>query len=148
MSFRKLSEGGFNRVFLAMLEDDFRVIVKIPSGLSVPKIYATASEVANLTYLRSKGIPTPKVYGWSSTADIAAGVEYIIMEHASGIGLDSKWLELTKKQQLTVVTEVVDIEKKIFSFPFSATGSIYFKKRSSVPYADGSLFARQPRSRW
>lgn len=115
-------------MFLATLEDDVQVIVKIPYGLLVPETYATTSEVATLTYLRSKGIPTPKVYGWSSTADNPAGVEYIFMEHASGIGLDSKWFELTKKQQLTVVTEVVDIEKKIFCLPFSATGSIYFKK--------------------
>ena len=82
MGFRKLSEGGFNRVFLATLENNVQAVVKIPYGLSVPKTYAT---------LRSKGVPTPKVYGWSSTTNNPSGVEYIIMEHAYGIGIDSKW---------------------------------------------------------
>ncbi|CAG8180979.1 unnamed protein product [Penicillium salamii] len=77
----KLSEGGFNRVLLATMEDGFKAIVKIPYWLSVPKTYATASEVATLTFLRSKGIPVPEVCGWSSTTDNSAGVEYIIMEH-------------------------------------------------------------------
>jgi hypothetical protein len=124
---QKLSEGGFNRVFLATLENNSQAIVKIPYNLSVPKTYATASEAATLTYLRSKGIPAPKVYGWSSTMDNAIGVEYIVMELASGIGLDSKWFELTKKQQLAMATEVVDMESKLFAIPFSATGSVYFK---------------------
>ncbi|RMJ26453.1 hypothetical protein PHISP_02662 [Aspergillus sp. HF37] len=55
------------------------------------------------------------------------GVEYIVMELALGIGLDSKWFELTKQQQLTMATDVVDMESKLFAIPFSATGSIYFK---------------------
>ncbi|KAJ0424982.1 hypothetical protein BJY00DRAFT_308870 [Aspergillus carlsbadensis] len=58
-SLTKLSEGGFNRVLLATMEDGFRAIVKIPYSIAVPKKYATASEVATLTFLRSKGIPVP-----------------------------------------------------------------------------------------
>ncbi|KAJ5172061.1 serine/threonine protein kinase [Penicillium capsulatum] len=46
--------------------------------------YATASEVTTLTFLRSKGIPVPTVYGWSSTTVNPVSVEYIIMEEASG----------------------------------------------------------------
>ncbi|RJE25400.1 hypothetical protein PHISCL_02291 [Aspergillus sclerotialis] len=87
---RELSEGGFNRVFLVKLEDNSQVIVNIPFAYSVPKTFATASEVATLTFLRSNGVPVPK--------------------------------------QLTVATKVVDIENKLFSIPFSSTGSIYFKK--------------------
>lgn len=128
IALKKVSEGGFNRVLLAVHEDQFQALVKIPYNISVPKIYATASEVATLEFLRLKGIPTPKIYGWSSTRDNPVGVEYIVMEPASGIGLDSKWFELTKKQQLTVTTEIVDMETKLFSIPFNATGSIYFKK--------------------
>ncbi|OJD20217.1 hypothetical protein ACJ73_08451 [Blastomyces percursus] len=124
----KLSEGVFNRVFLVKLEDNSQVIVKIPFDHSVPRTYATASEVATITFLRSKGIPAPMIYGWSCTADNPVGVEYIVMELALGIGLNSNWFELTKKQQLTVATEAIDIEKKLFAIPFSATGSIYFKR--------------------
>ena len=128
VNLRKLAEGGFNRVFLLTLENDFQVIVKIPYNLSVPKKYATASEVATLTFLRSKGFPIPKVYGYSATADNAVGVEYIVMELASGIGLDTKWFNMTKLQQRNVTLGIVDMETKLFSFPFGSVGSLYFKK--------------------
>lgn len=124
----KLSEGGFNRVLLATMEDGFRAIVKIPYRISVPKTYATASEVATLTFLRSKGIPVPEVYGWSSTTENAVGVEYIIMEHASGVGADTRWFETTKYQKKALVTGIVDIEKILFNLPFGSVGSIYFKR--------------------
>ncbi|KAI2669763.1 hypothetical protein CBS147355_9688 [Penicillium roqueforti] len=123
----KLSEGGFNRVLLATMEDGFKAIVKIPYRISVPKTYATASEVATLTFLRSKGIPVPEVYGWSSTTENAVGVEYIIMEHASGVCADTHWFDTTKYQKKALVTQIVDIEKQIFKIPFGSFGSLYFK---------------------
>jgi hypothetical protein len=124
----KLSEGGFNRVFLLTLEDGFKTIVKIPYNLLVPKKYATASEVATLAFLRRKGIPVPDVYGWSSTPDNAVRVEYIVMEFVSDTGLDAKWFDMTKEQQRDVALGIVEIEKKLFSIPFGAIGSLYFKK--------------------
>ncbi|WEW57594.1 hypothetical protein PRK78_003061 [Emydomyces testavorans] len=124
----KISEGGFNRILLATMEDGFRSIVKIPYWISVPKVYATASEVATLTFLRRKGIPVPEVYGWSSTAENPVGVEYIIMEHAAGIGADTQWFNTTKYQKHALVTGIVDIETKLFALPFKSIGSIYFKK--------------------
>lgn len=123
----KFSEGGFNRVFLATMEDDFKAIIKIPYWISVPKTYTTASEVATLTFLRSKGVPVPEVYGWSSTTENAVGVEYIIMEHASGVGADTRWFDTTKYEKKAIVTGLVDIEKKIFNIPFASVGSLYFK---------------------
>lgn len=135
----KINEGGFNRILLATMEDGFRAVVKIPFWISVPRAYATASEVATLTLLRSKGVPVPEVYGWSSTADNPVGVEYIIMEHASGIGADTQWFNTTKYQKHALVTGIVDIEKKLFALPFASIGSIYFKK--DIPTSlQGSLY--------
>ncbi|EGE00858.1 hypothetical protein TESG_08160 [Trichophyton tonsurans CBS 112818] len=124
---QKLGEGGFNRAFSAILESGQQVVVKIPYPLSVPRKYATASEVATLKFLRSKGIPVPKVYGWSATDDNAVGVEYIIMEAASGIGLNTKWFNMTKKQQQAVTLGIIGIEKTLFDIPFGSIGSLYFK---------------------
>ncbi|KAE8150844.1 serine/threonine protein kinase [Aspergillus avenaceus] len=135
----KISEGGFNRVLLATMDDGFRAIVKIPCWISVPKTYATASEVATLTFLRSKGIPVPKVYGWSSTTDNPVGVEYIIMEQAPGVGADTRWFHNTKHQKHALVTGIIDIEKKIFNIPFGAVGSLYFKSDLS-PDLQGPLY--------
>ncbi|GAQ37990.1 hypothetical protein PDIG_16970 [Aspergillus niger] len=94
------------------MEDGFRAIIKIPYWISVPRTYATASEVASLAFLRSKKIPVPEVYGWSSVTDNPVGVEYIIIEHVAGVG-------------------IVDIEKKLCSIPLGAIGSLYF--RSDLP---------------
>ncbi|PGH19040.1 hypothetical protein AJ79_00074 [Helicocarpus griseus UAMH5409] len=108
VTFTKFSEGGFNRIFLATLEDGFRVIVKIPYHITVPKYYATASEAATLSFLKLNA--------------------YLFLRFTAGLGLDNKWFNMTKKQQLIVVTGVVDIEKKLFGIPFGSTGSLYFKK--------------------
>ncbi|PLB51514.1 serine/threonine protein kinase [Aspergillus steynii IBT 23096] len=123
----KISEGGFNRVLLATMEDGFQAIVKIPFWISVPNTYATASEVATLTFLRAKGIPVPEVYAWSSTTENPVGVEYIIMEYASGVGADTRWFKNTKHQKHALVTGIVNFEKTLFEIPFGAVGSLYFK---------------------
>jgi cysteinyl-tRNA synthetase len=41
----------------------------------------------------------PEDYGWSSITENAVGVEYIIMEHASGVGADTRWFDITKYQK-------------------------------------------------
>ncbi|KAM5461786.1 hypothetical protein MferCBS49748_007070 [Microsporum ferrugineum] len=126
-SIRKLAEGGFNRVFLLTMNDGFEVIVKIPYLLAVPPKLTTESEVATLDFLRENGIPVPKVYAWSSDKDNEVGTEYIIMEKATGKPLTDRWFDLTPKEMLKLVTSYVDIEKKLFSFPFGAHGSLYYK---------------------
>lgn len=135
----KVGEGGFNRVLLATMEDGFKAIVKIPYRISVPKTYATASEVATLTFLRSKGLPVPEVYGWSSTSENEVGVEYIIMEQAKGVGADTRWFETTKYENKALVAGIVDIEKKLFDIPFASVGSLYFRK-DIPPYLQGQLY--------
>ncbi|DAA78686.1 TPA_exp: Uncharacterized protein A8136_2471 [Trichophyton benhamiae CBS 112371] len=127
-SIKKLAEGGFNRVFLLTMNDGFEVIVKIPYLLAVPQRLNTESEVATLDFLRGKGIPVPKVYAWSSDKENEVGTEYIIMEKATGKPLTDRWFNITPKEMLKLVTSYVDIEKKLFSFPFAAHGSLYYKE--------------------
>ncbi|KAB8257995.1 hypothetical protein BDV32DRAFT_126527 [Aspergillus pseudonomiae] len=67
------------------MDDGFEAIIKVPYQISGPKHYATASEAATLQYLHSKGIPVPRIYGYSSRDDNPAGVEYIVMEKAPGV---------------------------------------------------------------
>lgn len=55
--------GGFSRVFLLTMEDEFVVIVKIPYHITGPKHYATASEAASMQHFYTQGIPVPKLYG-------------------------------------------------------------------------------------
>jgi hypothetical protein len=110
------------------MDDGFEVIAKIPYRLAGPRHYATASEAATLHFLHSKGIPVPKLYGYSSSEDNPVGVEYIVMEKASGVCLQSRWHNLSKRELHKLASTFVEIEKKFFNIPFGSIGSIYFKK--------------------
>lgn len=123
----KLAEGGFNRVFTIQFQDGFEMIAKIQYHLVEPKYFATASEAATLTFLRSEGIPVPEVYGYCASADNPVGAEYILMEKAAGDCLVSKWEDLNDSEIRQLAYSFVQLERKLFKLPFSATGSLYFK---------------------
>lgn len=131
-SMSKLAEGGFNRVFTLTFEDGFEMIAKIPYHIAKPDRFATASEVATLALLRLQEIPVPEVYDYSYTAENDVGTEYILMEKAPGVCLMSKWLDMEDKEMRHLAHSFVQLEKKLFSLPFSATGSIYFKKDLNI----------------
>ncbi|GAQ07502.1 hypothetical protein ALT_4823 [Aspergillus lentulus] len=124
----KLAEGIFNRVFLLAFDDGFEAIAKVPYRIAGPKHYATASEAATLHYLHSKGIPVPKLYGYSSSESNPVGVEYIVVEKAPGVGLETKWPSMDKRDLHKLASSFVEIEKRFFDIPFGSIGSIYFKK--------------------
>jgi hypothetical protein len=56
------------------------------------------------------------------------GTEYILMEKASGVCLASKWVNLKDIEMRRLSHSFVELEKQLFDLPFSATGSLYFKK--------------------
>lgn len=120
----KLGEGGFNRVFDLVSEDVFESIAKILYHSAVPKYFATASEAATLTYLRKKGIPVPRVYGYCANAENPVGAEYILMEKAQGTSLQDTWHTLKDKEIAKLVYSYVQMEQKLFKLPFSATGKL------------------------
>ncbi|KAF2811522.1 uncharacterized protein BDZ99DRAFT_487255 [Mytilinidion resinicola] len=128
VSTKKLAEGGFNRVFVLELQDGFEMIAKIPYHIARPEYFATASEAATLTLLRLKGIPVPEVYSYSTMLENPVGTEYILMEKAPGVCLASKWVDLQDHEIRRLGHSFVELEKKLFEIPFSATGSLYFKK--------------------
>ena len=66
--FRKLAEGGFNRVFLVTLDTGFQLVARIPYPISTTSVYMFASEVATSDFHRSKGLPIPKVFACSYTS--------------------------------------------------------------------------------
>jgi hypothetical protein len=53
------------------------------------------------------------------------------MEKARGIGVDTKWLHMTKRERHMLASSFVEIEKQFFDIRFAAIGSIYFK--SDIP---------------
>lgn len=83
--------------------------------------------MATIAYLRTHGLPIPKVHAWSSTPKNPAGAEYIIMEKAHGTPLQKTWYSMTVEERLLMVRKIVLLEKKMFDISLPAYGAIYFK---------------------
>lgn len=126
MSFKKLAEGGFNRTFLVSMRDGLELIARIPYLTTEPRKLLIASEVATMDYLRSHGLPIPKIHGYSATPNNPAGTEYIFMEVTAGTNLGDIWYQLGENARATIVRGLVELESQLLSIKFPASGSIYY----------------------
>ncbi|KAL4907063.1 hypothetical protein BDW74DRAFT_176665 [Aspergillus multicolor] len=148
----KLAEGGFNKVFILRGRNGREVIARIPTPIAGPPHYTTASEVATMGFLRTVlKLPVPKVLTYSAALDNPVGAEYILMERVEGESLSSRWLSLTSDEVKDVMTQIAQMERKIFDYRFPAYGSLYYKKEldgeTQIPTTDdfviGPVSARQ-----
>ena len=142
----KMAEGGFNKVFLLTMDDGSEVIARIPTVIAGPRRFSTASEVATLGLARNiLKLPVPAVLAYSCHMENPVGTEYIIMERINGDSLASRWLSLSTKEIKEVMTQLVKIEEKVFSFRFPASGSVYLKQDvKDVSYVCFPRSAEQP----
>lgn len=148
----KLAEGGFNKVFLLRSKNGRELIARIPTPIAGPPHYTTASEVATMDFLRTVlGLPVPEVLAYSTSPDNPVGAEYILMERVEGESLSSRWLSLTTDEVKDIMSQIADMERKIFDFHFPAYGSLYHKKdldgEAQIPLVEdfciGPVSARQ-----
>ncbi|KAF2760915.1 hypothetical protein EJ05DRAFT_434941 [Pseudovirgaria hyperparasitica] len=144
-SFRKFAEGGFNRVFEICMRDGTSVLARLPYPLTLPRRLAVASEVATLDFIRSYGIPTPRVLDYCVEIN-PVGSEYMIMERVSGTAIGDSWFDLSEKERLKVLLQIVELEAKLFALQLPASGSIYYARDLSpncpkiyIPNSDGQL---------
>ncbi|KAH7128505.1 kinase-like domain-containing protein [Dendryphion nanum] len=144
-SFRKLGEGGFNRVFEISMNDGSSVLARLPYPSTLPRRLAVASEVATLSFVRNHGIPTPRVLGYSVN-DNAVGAEYILMEKLPGKPIGDAWFGLSEQERLKVLLQIVQLETKFFTIDLPASGSIYYSHdlppntpKIDIPGSDGGL---------
>jgi aminoglycoside phosphotransferase (APT) family kinase protein len=128
VGFRKLGEGGLNRTFLITLDTGFQLVARIPYRILIPKAYALASEVATMDFLRSKGLPIPKVYVYSFTSKNEAETEYILMEYAEGVDLSQIWFDLKEDEIISLKDQLAKVESTMMSISFPAGGSIYYAR--------------------
>lgn len=126
-SIQKLAEGGFNRVFDISMKDGSSVLARIPYPTTVPRRFAVASEVGTLAFLRARGIPVPRVLGYSADKN-PVGAEYILMEKLPGKPIGDAWFNLSEKTTLKVFYEIVSLEAKLFANSLPASGSLYFAR--------------------
>lgn len=128
VGFQKLAEGGLNRTFLVTLGTGFRLVARVPYPFVCPKAYALASEVATMDFLRSKGLPIPKVYAYSFTSKNEAETEYILMEYVEGTNLSQIWFDLKEDEIISLMDQLVKVESNMMSISFPAGGSIYYAR--------------------
>ncbi|KAJ7609624.1 protein kinase subdomain-containing protein PKL/CAK/Fmp29 [Roridomyces roridus] len=133
----KLAEGDDNREILITMRDGFKMVAHIPYKCTIPRYVGVASEAATMAFLRSHGIPIPEVYGYSADANNAAGTEYIFTESIGGTTLVDQWFDLAEPDMISVVRQLVQLEKKMMSIPFPAGGALYYTKdmeKADAPY--------------
>lgn len=70
--------------------------------------------------------PAPRVIAWNSDRTNAVGAEYIVMEKAQGIELESVWSTLDDKQKVKVVRSIAMHQMKWAEILFREIGSIYY----------------------
>jgi hypothetical protein len=124
-SFRKVAEGGFNRVFDISMKDGSSVLARLTYPSTLPRRLAVASEVATLDFVRAHGIPTPRILGYSIDEN-AVGSDYILMEKLPGRPIGDAWFDLSEQERLKILHYIVKLETKLFAVGFPASGSIYY----------------------
>lgn len=139
-------------MFLLRAKNDCEVIARIPTPIAGPPYYTTASEVATIDFLRDiLKLPVPRILSYSISSDNPIGAEYILMERVEGESLSSRWSSLTTEEMKSIMTQIADMERKIFDFHFPAYGCLYHKKdlgmENYIPIVDdfciGPVSARQ-----
>lgn len=73
------------------------------------------------------GLPIPRTCTSSLTSFNVVGAEYIIEQKACDTSLGSLWYQWPKETQIQLVSQIVDLEKKLTSISFPKHGCLYFK---------------------
>lgn len=124
-SVRKMAEGGFNRIFEIAMKDGIFVLARSTYPSTLPRCLAVASEVTTMDFVRTYGIPTPRVFGYAVNEN-PVGSEYILIEKLSGQPIGDGWYDLAEEQRLQLLHDIVKIESKLFNIQLPTSGSIYY----------------------
>ncbi|OJJ84410.1 uncharacterized protein ASPGLDRAFT_82375 [Aspergillus glaucus CBS 516.65] len=130
-------KGGFNRVFIFELNNNKRMVVRLPFTLAGPALLTTSSKITTIRYFNGSllllvqiktTIPIPKIFDWNCDAtsiDNTIGSEYIIMEHAAGIQFHRKWQEMAGDQRVRCIDAIYQKAKEMADLQFPSFRSLY-----------------------
>ncbi|KAH8589643.1 hypothetical protein B0O99DRAFT_692372 [Bisporella sp. PMI_857] len=128
----KCKEDLDNKVFLLAMDNGAEVFAKLPNPCAGPAFYTTTSEVATRKFLRDVlNIPAPRIIAWSADRNNPVKAEYILEEKAPGQPLGRFWHDWEKwptKDKIAMITQIVEIERKLASTKFVKSGCIYFRE--------------------
>lgn len=75
----------------------------------------------------SLGYLFQKILEYFLSSENPVGAEYIIMELVRGESLSSRWPSLSTEEVKDIMTQIAEIEQKLFSFRFPGYGCIYHR---------------------
>lgn len=112
----------------ATFHDGYAVIARLPYSTTAPRRLAVASEAATLDVLHSRGIPVPKVLGYSPDTTNPVGAEYILLEKLEGVPLSNQWFTMDNKSRVKIMRQIIGLEKQFMTISFPASGSLYYRR--------------------
>ncbi|KAI0343378.1 hypothetical protein BDW22DRAFT_1427993 [Trametopsis cervina] len=134
LSWEKIGEGSFNRIFLLRFDNAASAVVRIPCSLVGNIERSILSEVATISYVRDRWgdnknvAKPPKVLAWSTTHDNPAQTPYMILEYAPGVTLKSRWDHIEGNTAGEAVMSVMALDWMLLHHKFALNGSLYFKE--------------------
>ena len=93
------------------------------------------------------GVPIPEVLTWSSRAQSTpVGAEFILMEKAQGVRLDTIWESLIAEKETgsgkltTLAAHMTQIRNRLPALRLTSFGSIYFEEDlEGIPHTTGII---------
>lgn len=151
-----------NKALLLTMDNGSVVFAKLPNPCAGPAYYTTASEVATRTLVgavtqtlisvRLKimsqlsevlDIPVPRILAWCARSDNPVGAEYILEERVRGQPLSSLWGDWTRlclEDRFGIISQVVEIERKLTDAQLKHHGCVYFVE--DFPHGERLEFVR------
>ncbi|KAI9058250.1 hypothetical protein FKP32DRAFT_1597338 [Trametes sanguinea] len=135
VSWHKIGEGAFNRVFLLKFDNGAQAAVRIPFPNVGNVGRSVASEVATMCYVRerlrdhrrARDIPfPPQVFAWNAWYDNPVGTPYIVLEYSEGVQLRERWPYTVGEDTNTALQGIAKLELALLDLRFSQHGSLYF----------------------
>lgn len=128
--------GSYNLVHIIQLDDDFKLVIRIPAtgwgdGLTATAAHAMESQVDTLRLIASMtAIPVPQVYGFDTTTSNVIGAPYICMSLVPGQTLATAWFDTTlptplEDRRLRTLTALAQCLAQLAQFSFPKIGSIH-----------------------
>ncbi|KAH8100363.1 kinase-like domain-containing protein, partial [Cristinia sonorae] len=151
LSWQKIGEGAFNKVFLLHFDNHARAVFRIPCPIFGDASKAIASEVATMTYLRERWAHNeslakpPRVLAWNSRYDNPAETPYMILDFVDGVTLNSRWGEIQGQDALDAMESIAYLETTLMrgDHEFSQLGSLYFAEDVSEELRSRPLYLEQ-----
>ncbi|PWY93129.1 phosphotransferase enzyme family protein [Aspergillus sclerotioniger CBS 115572] len=105
--------------------DDTQVLVRLPYPSTGPSSWQSLARWLPWLFFGPMVFLCP-VYAYSTDAGNPVGSGYIIMEKLPGRPLGDRWFELSDRERLKVLLQLVQLEAKLHAIQLPASGSIYY----------------------